>query len=323
MLKKEIYLKNISKNLAQLSNEVKILNAINLYDINIVGEDFYAGLLNLVYGYELKNANSIQKNAKAIDLIDKTNRITIQVTSDNSSTKIKHTISEYNEEQLYNTYDRLVILILTSKKNYTANFNINNNFVFDAENDIWSVEDIIKEIRTLEVSKIKKINNYIEEEFCDKLYSVKMTQSNEIDTIIDLIEFISNHKEVKKIRETFTDPDFKIYQRFREFADRLVSEYTSLYMVYGEAITVINDTFGIDEAQEIVIMFFLQDISLQYLDQTSNDPVAALNKLVDYFEIKLGSNGKKYDRVAIKFYLINEMIKCNVFPNERSDENAN
>ena len=45
----------------------------------------------------------------------------------------------------------------------------------------------------------------------------------------------------------------------------------------------------------------------------------ALNKLVNFFEIKLGKNGKKYDKAAIKFYLINELIKCNVFPNERSE----
>ena len=48
----------------------------------------------------------------------------------------------------------------------------------------------------------------------------------------------------------------------------------------------------------------------------------ALNKLVIYFETKLSANGKKYDRSAIKFYLVNEMIKCRVFPNERSEYDA-
>lgn len=40
MLNKEIYLKNIAESLALLSKEVTILNAVNLYDINIVAEDF-------------------------------------------------------------------------------------------------------------------------------------------------------------------------------------------------------------------------------------------------------------------------------------------
>lgn len=41
MLNKEIYLKEVAKSLALLSNEVAILNAVNLYDINIVAEDFF------------------------------------------------------------------------------------------------------------------------------------------------------------------------------------------------------------------------------------------------------------------------------------------
>lgn len=96
MLKYEIYLKGIAHSLALLSKEVEIRNAVNLYDINIVAEDFFPGLLNLIYGYELKNINYLEKNAPAIDLYDSKNKVSIQVTSDNDSAKIKHTISEFN-----------------------------------------------------------------------------------------------------------------------------------------------------------------------------------------------------------------------------------
>ena len=99
MMNKEVYLKNVAESLALLSREVSILNAVNLYDINIVAEDFFPGLLNLIYGYELKNANYLEKNAPAIDLVDPKNRIAVQVTSDNSSTKIKHTIEEFNKNK--------------------------------------------------------------------------------------------------------------------------------------------------------------------------------------------------------------------------------
>ena len=95
-----------------------------------------------------------------------------------------------------------------------------------------------------------------------------------------------------------------------------------MYTIYGEAIETINQTIGIDEAQDIIIMFYLQDISMQFLDETNDNPIQALNKLVGYFDDKLSVNGKKYDRAAIKFYLVNEMIKCRVFPNERTEYNG-
>ena len=322
MMNKEVYLKNIAENLALLSREVSILNAVNLYDINIIAEDFFPGLLNLIYDYELKNANHLEKNAPAIDLIDQKSRIAVQVTSDNSSTKIRHTIEEFNKNQAYHLYDRLVILILTQKKNYSSNFDTQGLFAFEKERDIWDVEKLIKDIRELKTDKIKEISDYLSEELYNKYYSMRKTQASEVNTIIDLIAYISQHRRVNKSRETTVDPEYKIYKRFRNFADKLITEYTTLYTIYGEALNVVNETQGIDEAQDIIIMFYLQDISVQFLKEEHDNPIAALNKLVTYFEDKLSTNGKKYDRSAIKFYLVNEMIKCRVFPNERSEYDA-
>ena len=322
MMNKEVYLKNIAENLALLSREVSILNAVNLYDINIIAEDFFPGLLNLIYGYELKNANHLEKNAPAIDLIDQKNRIAVQVTSDNSSTKIKHTIEEFNKSQAYHLYDRLVVLILTQKKKYSSNFDTQGLFSFEKARDIWDVEKLIKDIRELETAQIKNVSDYLSEELYNKYYSVRETQAGEVDTIIDLIEYISQHRKVNKDRETTVDPEYKIYKRFKNFADKLITEYTTIYKIYGEALNIVNETLGIDEAQDIIIMFYLQDISVQFLEEEHDNPIAALNKLVTYFEEKLSINGKKYDRSAIKFYLVNEMIKCRVFPNERSEYDA-
>lgn len=316
MLKKDTYLKEIGRNLASLSKEVTILNAVNLYDINIVAEDFFSGLLNLIYGYNLKNVNFAEKNASAIDLFDKINKVAIQVTSDNTSKKINHTIKEFNKKEYYKLYDRLIILILTQKKNYTTEFNTDGKFSFDKTKDIWDVKDLMECIRGLDTEKIKEISYYLSREWCDKNYVIKETQASEVETIIDLIEYISQHRKLKKGLDTKVDPEYKIYTRFREFAEKLIMEYTTLFAIYGEALDVVNDTLGIDEAQDIIIMLYLQDISVKYLDEAEGNPVAALNKLVSYFAEKLSMNGKSYDIAAIKFYLVNEMIKCRVFPNE-------
>jgi len=317
MLNKEIYLKNIGRNLALLSTEVRILNAVSLYDINVVAEDFYAGLLNLIYEYSLINANHVEKNAQAIDLFDADNRVSIQVTSDNTSAKIKHTIEEFNDNQSYKKYDRLIVLILTEKKKYTTNFDTKGMFTFEQKKDIWDTADLIEQINTLKTKRIKEISDYLEEELCNKIYEAKETQASEVDTIIDLIEYISNHKEVKRIRDTIVDPELKIYKRFRDFTDKLINVYTTLLSIYGEALEVVAETLEPDEAQDIIIMIYLQDISIQYLEDAADNPVDALNNLVSYFEEMLSYNGKRYDRAAIKFYLINEMIKCRVFPNEK------
>lgn len=90
-------------------------------------------------------------------MIDRKNRIAVQVTSDNSSTKIRHTIAEFNKNQAYHLYDRLVVLILTQKKKYSSDFDTQGLFSFEKTRDIWDVEKLIKDIRELETVQIKKL----------------------------------------------------------------------------------------------------------------------------------------------------------------------
>lgn len=321
-MNREIYLKSISESLALLKHEVELSNTINLYDINISSEDFYCGLLNLIYGYELKNANHLEKNAPAIDLIDRKNRIAVQVTSDNRSTKIKHTIEEFNKNKEYQFYDRLIILILTRKKKYSSEFDTDGKFTFDKKRDILDIESLIKKIKEIETNQIKKIKQYLSEELYREDEAEKDTRPNEVITIIDLIVHISQNKKVKKMQETIVDPNYKIYKRFQKFAHNLITEYKMLYPIYGETLRIANEILEIDEAKEIIIMLYLQDISLKILEEENDDPIAALNQLVKHFEKELSENGKNYDYCAIKFYLMDEMIKCNVFPNKRSEYDA-
>lgn len=319
MMNREIYLNSISDSLALLSRQVAVHNAINLYDMNIVAESFYSGLLNLIEDLHLTNVNAIEKNAPGIDLVDEENKIAIQVTSDNTSNKIKHTIKEFLENKLYEKYDRLVILLLVNKPRYSVEFDTKGMFVFEKNQDIWGVEDLIKKVNALPTERLKKINEYLQTELNDKYEKIDSTEATEVETIIDLIEFISGHKKKYKPRKVVVDPGYKIFNRFKEFAQNLLTQYKTLFEVYGLAMNEIEKTLERDEAQDLITVMYLQDISIQYLDKANNDPVRALNLLVDFFAEKLSKNGKKYDHMAIKFYLINEMIKCSVFPNERSE----
>ena len=60
-MNREIYLKNIADNLALLSLQVEIRNEVSLFDINIIAEDFYPGLLNIILEKIFVNANNSVK----------------------------------------------------------------------------------------------------------------------------------------------------------------------------------------------------------------------------------------------------------------------
>ncbi|SDB66056.1 SMEK domain-containing protein [Butyrivibrio sp. INlla16] len=320
-MNRDFYLKNIADNLALLSKQVEVRNAISLFDINIVAEDFYAGLLNIILDTNLINENIIQKNIAGIDLVDDNNRLVIQVTSDNTSEKIQHTIDLFISGELFLKYDQLKVLILTKRKKYRTNFDTKGKFVFDKAVDIWDVCDLIDMIRPLDIDKLKCINEYLDKELYEKYAQGLHSEASEVDTIIDLIEFISAHKKVSIPKDVVIDPEFKINTRFKEFAESITTQYVDLLTVYGNALLEVENSKG-DEAQDIITRIYLQDISVQFLDKSNNNPLHALDELTDFFKEKMSISGKTYDRSAIKFYLVDKMIKCSVFPNERGVYNV-
>lgn len=321
MIVRENCLKNIAYNLAFLEKVIELRNEESFYDLNIAAETFYADLINLFQGWKLVNANNVHKNIPGIDLIDTENKISIQVTSDNSREKITHTIKEFISNKLYEKFDRLIIFHIKGSKIYRKSFDTDGKFKFNAEDDVWDSHTLIRLANELDTSKLKKICDFIQNEV-DRRSSGKLTEASEVETIIDLIEFITQNRQIKyHTVNSIVDPDYKINKRFKEFANKLTAQYLSLMPIYETPMETVEKEIGSDDAQEIITVLYLRDISIKFLDECQNNPVKALDKLVDFFETKLQKNMKRYDRAAIKFYLIREMIKCNVFPNEVKDEN--
>lgn len=161
----ENYLKRCTEYLQNLVNKVSALNTLNYYDINISCEKFYMYLLNLIYGWNLKNINDEENNAVSIDLYDKEARVAVQVTSDSSASKIHKTINKHIENNRHNEYDRLVFVVITQDKDYRAKFDTKGKFVFDKNRDIISCNKLIETISHLRPEKIAEICEYLSFEF--------------------------------------------------------------------------------------------------------------------------------------------------------------
>ena len=77
LIKKEL-LEYIALKLAHLKACVATLNEIRFFDLNVASEDFFASLLNAIYGYSLVNLNHDALNKAAVDLGDKAQRLAVQ-----------------------------------------------------------------------------------------------------------------------------------------------------------------------------------------------------------------------------------------------------
>lgn len=143
----------------------------------------------------------------------------------------------------------------------------------------------------------------------------RKTECSEVETIMELINYLSLNKNRVIIDKAINvDPKNKIENRFSEHSDYLKQQYSELYAKYNGAL--VEATSKTDGVEAEIISDFLKDESDIILTKENNNPKLALHSLVELFYGKLSSNGVTFDKQAIKFYLLDELIKCNVFPNK-------
>jgi hypothetical protein len=103
--------------------EISSMGRLSLTDLNNISETILVPLLSEIFDWpDLQNLNTESKNFPGIDLADDKKRVAIQVTSTNTSKKIKHTLTEFVDEdlRLYEKYDRLIVISWLRSKKHTA-----------------------------------------------------------------------------------------------------------------------------------------------------------------------------------------------------------
>lgn len=158
---------------ARFKAEVESLNSLKLYDINLHAENVIIPLLNKTYGLNLVNINFEEKNANAIDLIDKDNRVAFQVTSTSDSDKVKHTLEQFIKHDRFKDYDTLYIYLLKEKQTkYTdKSFDeiIDGKFSFNSKTNILDFSNILQEVNSWpSLPRIEDFLTILENEFSDE-----------------------------------------------------------------------------------------------------------------------------------------------------------
>ena len=149
---------------------------------------------------------------------------------------------------------------------------------------------------------------------------LKLTsESNEVKTIMTLINFLSDSdNRTLIIIDNEVDPDNKINKRFIQYSEYIKNEYEMLFGIYASSLCIAKEAIGLDSVKVELISSYLRDESNKIIMANDGNPMVALSLMVDFFDQKLSQNNVQYDNRAIKFYLLDELIECNVFPNIRN-----
>ncbi|MBO0931852.1 SMEK domain-containing protein [Fibrella aquatilis] len=192
MNSRELLLKTISNEFAKWQVQIANLNSLNLYDANIFSEYTLCEMLNLIFDYKLVNANLLAANYPAADLIDKENKIAIQVTSTAQKNKIQATLNKFIEYNLHLDYDQVFIVILGDKQKSYSTLVIPSEITFDKSEQILDFKDVLNIIARLPLHRIEKIAKLLSRE------SIRTMHKRPNSSAIALKKKLSLKKRIQK-----------------------------------------------------------------------------------------------------------------------------
>jgi hypothetical protein len=189
--------------LGRFAHEVKVANAMGLFDINTVAEDFLIPIFAIAFNCpDLCNQNRIQMNFPAVDLGCRTSRTSIQITSDSSSSKVIETLDKFESHDLGSDFDSLYVYVITERqKSYTSQklteATKSLSIEFDPSINILDFHDLAKKLGERSNEQLEQINGHLEAEFKKKDASLQF-RSN-LDAFLGVSQQkIENEKRTKK-----------------------------------------------------------------------------------------------------------------------------
>lgn len=314
------YFNYIDEKLNSLAYRIEVRGKLNLLELNIHSETFFANLCNLVFGLELKNLNSSSQNIEGIDLIDYKNKVVVQVSSTCKKAKIEDSLSKkiYGK---YNDYDYKFMSISkpapTSLKNDTFKNPYSMNF--NPKQDIWDIKEILDKVLNETISKQKTLYNFIKDELGQEVEYTKI-ESN-LAKVINIIaeENLNINAESPEIN-SFAIEDKISFNDLEDVKDT-IDDYKIFYHKLDEIYSEFdkegkNNSFSV--LQEIRGQYIkLKNsgiISKDIFHKVTNNIIEIVLESKEYREVPITI---EVLHICVNILVVDAFIRCKIFKNPR------
>ena len=262
MSRKEI-IDSITKSIAILKYEIEHKQSLSDYSLNIYSENLYRDMLNVIYGYDLENANADNKNAEYIDLVDDKNKIFIQITSTKTKAKIDNTLKILETKPDF----KIKILYLLDKPSpRDSSFDEwKNKYGIDVEKCLIDTKDLLKDINNLGQTKLGEIYSFFDTKIL-KTYTTEM-----------VLNFVINHilRQYRKIKVNYLDD----FNNTKEVDEKLkinsLIERTSIEIKrgldYRDSIEELNGDIAMSNLQDFIVRKIYREILLKHIKEINAD----------------------------------------------------
>ena len=179
------YYDYIDEKINVLAHRIVTNGKLNMLHLHMHSENFYLHFFNLLFNFKLENLNQSLQNVEAIDLIDNTNKIVIQVSSTNTKQKIESALEKDIIKQYSNYTFKFISIAKDATTLRTKNYININSISFTPSDDIYDTTSILKIISALNIDKQKEVYQFIKKELGNEIDIIKLDSN--LATIINIL----------------------------------------------------------------------------------------------------------------------------------------
>jgi hypothetical protein len=305
----------IEEKLNILSYRIKIRGKINLLDLNIYSETFFAELINLLLKYDLKNINSVEQNTEGIDLIDDKNKVIAQVSSTCTKQKIENSL----EKKIFKDYPgfrfKFIAIVGDADKLRSSTFKNPHKAIFSPADDIYDIQSLLNIVLNLHLKEQREIYGFLKDELGNTIDMVKM------DTNLASIINILSKEDLTGVTDSPEINPFEILRKI-EFNDLLTVQPTiDDYKVYYSKLDEKYKEFDKQGANKSLSVLSVMRNQYTKLLGKIEDPHEMFFSIIDNV-IELVKSSKNYREIAyeelemcVSILVVDAFIRCKIFKN--------
>lgn len=311
------YFNYIDEKLHVLARRIETRGKLNLLDIHLHSENFYLHFFNQLYGYNLENLNSKLQNVEAIDLIDHSNKIVIQVSATCTKEKVESALNKNILDSYRNYSFKFISISKDASELRKKSFNNPYSLSFTPALDIFDIVFVLNDILGKQAPELKEIYKFIKSELGNEIDIVKLDSN--LASVINILSRETWDEANKSDSVNSFEIDRKITFNDLTESKSTIDEYCVYYKKVDEKYSEF-DTLGSNKSNSV-----LATIKREYLKQKNignSDLIfsVVIEKVKDkvlespnFVEIPIDEL-----ELCVDIIVVDAFIRCKIFDNPQN-----
>ncbi|HUB91922.1 MAG TPA: ABC-three component system protein [Dyella sp.] len=303
-----------SYRLATLATQVEMLGKLNILNLHLHCEDFYANLLNLIYGHQLTNVNALVQNADGIDLIDHDAKLLLQVSA--TATKQKVNASLCKDLSKYKGHGFRFMSISKDASHLRSETYINPHaLIFEPAEHIHDIGSLLKAIQHMPLTQQRIVYDFFRKELREPDDDERLKETN-VAGVINILAKENLAGVLLPEPVTAFNVDEKIEFNNLTAAAEVIEDY-KLHHARVDKIYAEFDSLGANKSKSVLDAFRMTylKLRLQYSGdelyfQVVENVTSIIEKSTNYQPIP-----DEELQLCVNVLAVDAFIRCKIFEN--------